>query len=336
MEVVPAAALWILTVLRLPAAFDPDRGSVFRATILAAIACTLYVPAVYYVVDPLLGGHNRVGLVTLLSLLLGFWQFRSAILLAAVSDAKVRRRQLALGQRVTFVVCTAVTAGFLGSRVEETDPNLPLTYGDQPGMAVFLWAGSAFIMWVCLDIARVCRSHVPHMRARAFRSAFTLIAGGCILFALVLVDRLLYGILSEAEDADSPAAVALNTFYWTGETCAVLLVSLGLLLPRLAGSPKQDLFGLRLRMLLMEIRPIWNNVAYGRRELVLQDRRATLFLFFCRHVETQLHRRLVEIRDCEMANPQVREQLSAHDKSVIERGERALEHRKKASQPYRQ
>ncbi len=48
MEVVPAAALWALTVLKLPAAFDPDRGSASRATILAAIACTRYVPGVYY------------------------------------------------------------------------------------------------------------------------------------------------------------------------------------------------------------------------------------------------------------------------------------------------
>lgn len=46
-------------------------------------------------------GHNRVRLVTLLSLFLGFWQFRSAILLAAVLDATVRRRQLALGHQVT-------------------------------------------------------------------------------------------------------------------------------------------------------------------------------------------------------------------------------------------
>src|SRR6478672_5619356 len=98
MEAVPTAALWVLTVLRLPTALDAYRGSVFRATILAAIACTLYVPAVYCTVDPWLGGHNRVGLVTLLSLLLGFWQFRTAILLAAVTDTEVRRRQLALGR----------------------------------------------------------------------------------------------------------------------------------------------------------------------------------------------------------------------------------------------
>ncbi|MDQ0769508.1 hypothetical protein QF031_002257 [Pseudarthrobacter defluvii] len=327
MEAVPAAALWVLTILRLPAALDPERGSVFRATILAAIACTLYVPAVYYWGDPLLGGRNRIGLVTLLSLLLGFWQFRTAMLLAAVPDAGVRRRQLALGRWVTFAACTAVTAGFLGSRVDTTDPNLPLRYGDQPGMAVFLWTGSAFIMWVCLDIAWACRSHIPRMGAKVFRSAFTLIAGGCVLFALVLLDRLLYGIVTGADGADSPTAIALTNLYWIGETFAVLLVSFGLLLPRMAGRLRHGILGLRARVMLVKIGPIWNNVAYGRHELVLQNRRATPMLFFCRHAQTQLHRRLVEIRDCEMANPVVGNRLGALERSIVEAAERELESR---------
>ncbi|WP_437773434.1 hypothetical protein [Arthrobacter sp. KNU40] len=167
---------------------DPHSGSVFRATILAAVACTLYFPAVYYAADPLLGGHNHVGLATLLSLLLGFWQFRTAILLAAVADVGVRRRQLALGRWTAVAACSAATAGFLTNRVDTTDPNLPLSYGDQPGIAVFLWTGSAFIMWIYLDIARVCHNNIPLMQAPAFRSAFTLI----------------------------------TMFYWAGETFAVL------------------------------------------------------------------------------------------------------------------
>lgn len=326
MELVPAAALWVLTLLRLPIALDPDRGSVFRATILAAIACTLYVPAVYFGIDPLLGGHNRVGLATLVTLLLGFWQFRTAILLAAVADMQVRRRQLTLGRWAAFTACAAVTVGFLVSRVDVTDPNLPLTYGDQPGMAVFLWAGSAFIMWVCLDIARVCRSNVPRMRAPSFRSGFTLIAVGCVLFALVLLDRLLYGAVVSAEGSASSTAQALTSLYWIGETCAVLLVSLGLLLPRLAARLKHGTFGIRVRLLLLEIAPIWNRVAAGQHELVLQHRRASRLIFFSRHAETQLHRRLVEIRDCEMASS-ASERLGAHDRSVVERAELALETR---------
>ncbi len=325
MEFIPAATLWVLTVLRLPAALDPHRGSVFRATIFAAVACTLYIPAVYYAVDPLLGGRNRVGLATLLSLLLGFWQFRTAILRAAVSYEKVRRRQLAFGNWAAGVACSAVTAGFITSHAEVTDPNLPLTYGDQPGMAVFLWTGSAFIMWICLAIARVCRHNVPRMHAPSFRSAFILIAVGCILFALVLLDRLLYGAVTKLEPADSTAAAILTILYWVGETFAVLLVSLGLLLPRLAGPVSHGTFGLRARLLLLEIRPIWNRVASGQHELILEKRRASRLIALSRHAETQLHRRLVEIRDCEMASPTAAERLDARDRAVVERAELALE-----------
>ncbi|MFH5877280.1 hypothetical protein [Arthrobacter sp. NA-172] len=325
MEFIPAATLWVLTILRLPAALDPNRGSVFRATILAAIACTLYIPAVYYAVDPLLGGQNRVGLATLLSLLLGFWQFRTAILLAAVSDEEVRHRQLTFGRWAAGIACSAVTAGFLTSRVDRTDPNLPLAYGDQPGMAVFLWTGSAFIMWICLDIARVCHDYVPRMHAPAFRSAFILIAIGCILFALVLLDRILYGAVTKVALADSTAATILTVLYWIGETIAVLLVSLGLLLPRLAGPLSRGRFGLHARLLLVEVGPIWNRVASSQRELILEQRRASRLIALSPHAETQLHRRLVEIRDCEMASPAAARRLNAHDRAVVERAEVALE-----------
>ncbi|AIY02986.1 hypothetical protein ART_3387 [Arthrobacter sp. PAMC 25486] len=48
---------------------------------------------------------------------------------------------------------TCVVAGFFSSHVEVTNQNLPLAYGDQPGMQLFLWIGSAFIIWVCADVA---------------------------------------------------------------------------------------------------------------------------------------------------------------------------------------
>lgn len=327
MEYVPAATLWVLTILRLPAALDPHRGSVFRATILAAIACTLYIPAVYSGVDAMLGGRNRVGLATLVSLLLGFWQFRTAILLAAVGDVEARRRQLAFGRSAVVISCSAVTAGFLASHTPVTDPNLPLSYGDQPGMAVFLWTGSAFIMWICLDIARVGHKYLPSMRGPAFRSAFLLIAIGCILFALVLLDRLLYGFVTKYDGTASPASAVLTLLYWVGETFAVLLVSLGLLLPRLAGHLKHGTFVLRVRLLLLEVRPIWNRITSGQREQILENRRATRLIVLSRHAETQLHRRLVEIRDCEMAAPAAGRRLDAHDRAVVERAELALEKR---------
>ncbi|MDI3243246.1 hypothetical protein QK292_17075 [Arthrobacter sp. AL08] len=325
MEFVPAATLWMLTILRLPAAFDPHRGSVFRATILAAIACTLYIPAVYFAVDPLLGGRNRVGLVTLLSLLLGFWQFRTAILLAAVANVEVRRRQLIFGRSAVGIACVAVATGFLTSRVDTTDPNLPLSYGDQPGMAVFLVIGSGFIIGVCIDIARVCRNNVPNMQTPAFRFAFTLIAAGCLLFTMVLLDRLLYGYVISVDGPESVTAIALTTFYWVGETLAVLLVSAGLLLPRVAVHFKHGAFEIRVRLLLLQIGPVWTRATSGRDQLILEKRQASGLVVLARHPETQLHRRLVEIRDCQMASPKLTMRLSIRDRSVVERAELALE-----------
>ena len=323
MEFVPAATLWVLTLVRLPTAKDARRRCVFLATLLAAGACTLYVPAVYYSVDPFLGGKNRVGLVTLLSLLLGFWQFRSAILLAVLSEDKGRRRQLVWGRLVTFAACAAVAVGFSTSRVDATDQNLPLTYGDQPGMAVFLWTGSAFIIWVCVDIARVCRANVPSMRTRAFRSAFLLIGFGCVMFTLVLVNRLIYGAVVASEGSMGSTATALNVLYGVGETMAVLLVSLGLLLPRLAAQLHHTAFELRVRLLLLKVDPIWKRITEGQLQLVLAKPHPAIALLR-RHPENHLHRRLVEIRDCEMSSPTTAARLNAEDRAVVEKAEHML------------
>ncbi|WP_434619840.1 hypothetical protein [Arthrobacter sp. A5] len=85
----------------------------------------------------------------------------TGILLAVVADERWRRHQLAVGRAAIVLAGVTVVVTFLTSRVDATDRNLPLTYGDQPGMEVFLWAGSAFIIWVCCDIARVCWLNIP-------------------------------------------------------------------------------------------------------------------------------------------------------------------------------
>ncbi|WP_437773433.1 DUF6545 domain-containing protein [Arthrobacter sp. KNU40] len=77
----------------------------------------------------------------------------------------------------------------------------------------------------------------------------------------------------------------------------------------------------------MEVRPIWNRVASSHHELILERRRASWLIVLSRHAETHLHRRLVDIRDCEMASTTADGRLEAHDRSVVERAELALEMR---------
>ena len=86
MDYVPAAMLWLLTIIRIPTVSDKERASVLRATFFAALACTLFIPTVYTAADPLLGGHNRIGLLLVLTIIAGFWQFHTATILAVSTN----------------------------------------------------------------------------------------------------------------------------------------------------------------------------------------------------------------------------------------------------------
>ena len=134
MDYVPAGMLWLLTLIRIPTARDRERASVLRATFFAALACTLFIPAVYNATDPLLGGHNHVGLALIGAIMAGFWQFHTATVLAAVSSQLRRRHHLMRGRLGSAVAGACVVIGFSTSHVEVTNQNLPIAYGNQPGM----------------------------------------------------------------------------------------------------------------------------------------------------------------------------------------------------------
>ncbi|AIX99903.1 hypothetical protein ART_0305 [Arthrobacter sp. PAMC 25486] len=50
------------------------------------------------------------------------------------------------GRLTAAVTGTCVVTGISVSHVEVTNQNLPLVYGDQPGMYLFPWMGTAFII----------------------------------------------------------------------------------------------------------------------------------------------------------------------------------------------
>lgn len=304
MLLVPALTLWAMAIVRLTAVIDPRRAYLFRATVFAAAACTLHVAPVYYAVDPVLGGHNTVGLVLLLFLLTGFWQFRAAILLAAFANNVRRRHRLALGNAAMTVAGIAVTVGFLTSHVDRTDQNLPITYGDQFGMQVFLWTGSLFILWACLDITFVLHRHTASFHAMTFRLGFWLIGLGIAGFCLMLVDRLLSGMVMAAHaDSNSPLSF-LNTLNGVTETSAVVLVGIGVVLPRL-GSPMKHLQrDLQARLLLIEIHSTWRQVTTGTRDIILNPNEISLLDFLAVKPVRRLHRRVIEVRDCEFKRPE--------------------------------
>lgn len=299
MDFVPAAMLWLLTLVRIRTALDRDRAPVLRATFFAALACTLFIPAVYNTADPILGGRNHVGLVLVIAIMVSFWQFHTATMLAAVSGHARRRHHLMRGRLAIAVAGTCVVAGFFGSRVDATNQNLPLAYGNQPGMQLFLWMGSAFIIWVCVDAALSCWRFLPRMRSRTFKSGFGCFAAGCIFMALALGNRLVLGIFESSTTYGSPWIGTLNWSFNIFESLAVILVSIGLMLPRF-----RDSFGLlrrniRSRWLMVLLTPVWRRSSTQRKYL-LRNRWTPLLDPVASQVLGHLQRRVVEVRDSQL------------------------------------
>ncbi|NVN00047.1 hypothetical protein [Arthrobacter sp. SDTb3-6] len=322
MDYVPAAMLWLLTLIRIPTARDRERASVLRATFFAAVACTLFIPAVYIAADPLLGGHNHVGLLLITAILAGFWQFHTATVLAAITNNARRRRHLGRGRLAAAVAGACVIAGFAASRVDATNQNLPLAYGNQPGMQLFLWAGSAFIIWVCADVALTCLKFLPRMRSRTFKSGVGAFAAGCTLMALALGNRLALGLLEESPARNSTVLGGLNWSFTILETLAVLLVSIGLMLPRFRESPGLLRRNLRSRWLMALLTPAWWRSS-TERKYRLRNRWTPILDPVTGQATAHLHRRVIEIRDCQLRGLT----LLPRDRVLISQAEQLLQGR---------
>ena len=299
MDYVPAAMLWLLTIIRIPTILHKERASVLRATFFAAIACTLFIPEVYTNTDPVLGGRNHVGLVLIIAIMAGFWQFHTATVLATFTDEVRRRHHLKRGRLAAIVAGTCVVYGFSVSHVEVTNQNLPLVYGNQPGMQLFLWTGSAFIIWVCADVALNCFRFLPELRGRSFRSGVSCFAAGCLLMSMALGNRLGLGLIEEASSSENPLVVGLNWSFPIFETLAVILVSLGLMIPRYGVSAKLLRRSIRSRWLMVLLTPTWRRSSTERKYL-LRNRWTPLLDPVTGHPVDHLHRRVIEIRDCQL------------------------------------
>ena len=218
------------------------------------------------------------------------------------------------------MACASVVIGFSMSNVEVTNQNLPIAYGNQPGMRLFLWVGSAFIIWVCADVALNCLRFLPKMRGRSFKSGVVCFAAGCILMALALGNRLALGLIEESTARTSPFIGGLNWSFTILESLAVLLVSIGLMLPRFHESTQKLQRSLRSRWLMVLLTPVWRRSSTERKYL-LRNRWTPLLDPIAGHTTAHLHRRVIEIRDCQLRGMM----LLPRDRILVNQAEQLLQ-----------
>lgn len=320
MEYVPAAMLWLLTIVRIPSVLDRERVPVLRAIFLASVALTLFIPAVYNSVDPVFGGHNRVGLLLVLAIMAGSWQFHTAMVLATFTDEVRRRRHLMRGRLAAAVAATCVVTGFSVSHVEITNQYLPLVYANQPGMQIFMWMASAFIIWVCVDVVQNCLRFIPKMHGLSSKSGVACFAIGCIFTTLALGNCLAIGILKGSVSGPSTLTQGLERCFPILVSLAVLVVSLGLMLHRIHEYVLVIRRSIRSRRLMIQLTPIWWRVSLVRKYL-LRNRWTPLFDPIAGKPAAHLHRMVIEIRDSQQRGMQ----LLPRDRVLLNQAEQFLQ-----------
>lgn len=323
MQYIPATILWILALIKLPHARDTLSRHVFWAAIFAALGCTLYAPSIYIAVDTALGGRNAAKLAAMLAVMLGFWQFRSAILVAVSTDTQLLERRLMMGRCAIAITGVSAIVGFALSNPGSTSTNLQLAYSDEPGLKVFLISGSAFLVWAGWDLMLICLNALRHLHSAAFRLGFLLIALGCAASCLAISARVLYGSISRGPKPTTEFTAVLDSAYWTLEALAVLCIGVGLILPSLRRPANAVYRNLQARSLLIQLRPAWQRATAAHHEIVLNHSAFEFFIPARPHAMMLLHRRFIEIRDGEMRSGQTVVVLP-EDSALLDRAESLL------------
>ncbi|MCU1530571.1 MAG: hypothetical protein JWO49_142 [Arthrobacter sp.] len=291
MQLLMAAALYLLALARVPALLKSGRDPVFVAALLTGTAALLTSPAVYPAVDQALGGQNVAKLVQHTAMMIGMWFIRGGILdaVAAVAERSRRRfRTLPL-----YLALALQTAFFLATDAGATTMDFQGTYNKTLPGALFYSMVMIFTGWMCAEIAVVLRRILPEMRG-PFKVGFLLVATGAFLGTLSSAAMVL-DILATAVPA-----LALFSFHQTAlqqvlDLVPTVLVGLGLTIPAVAGQLQRVRTRRWEKKTLLRVTPIRGRaLAHAGTERTLpSDPRTT--------VAEQLHRMIVEIWDAELA-----------------------------------
>lgn len=300
-SILVASCLGLLTLLRIPAIWNPPARPALMASAFATAGFTLYIEPVYAAVDSIMGGRNLAGLILSLCVLAAFSQLHVAVTSAAGasrSTGTYPSRGTLQRHKVAWTVSSLIlVAGFAMSDLPVTSPSLLRTYGTQPGMILFLLAASSFISYTSLSIIRAVVGHLRQMSA-AFRFGFYLVCAGCLGAISLLAARSVLQVV-----ADRSVQETFSSSYGIGQAVSVICVAAGLSTSRLVVIGRVISLDIAARWHLLRLLPLWREATKGMMNLVLDSRKFPVTDFFSRRPHAALQRRITEIRDCRLVHP---------------------------------
>ena len=318
-----ACALWFLAAIRIPTIREGWAKHALYGSAFAAMGFTLYIPDVYVFIDGLLGGDNAVGLVLSEFVIASLWQIYTSLALATadrlteVPDST--RRSLSMSRRWWFTCGGAMLLTFFFWDTPESTRWLISVYGAQGPLLVFQIVGVCFIAGVSLRAVAICWPR-RHEFGGLFRMGFAAVVIGFAGAAALVGFRVLGSFLP----AGSSLKYQVETFYEIGQQIVVLLVAVGLSLPRLTVVAMSITASVRSLVILRKLFPAWSRVV---RQDVLGKagmQRNPLVSNYRWNMLARLQRRVTEIRDAQAVSGTLAGSLSFSEHRLLEQAETLL------------
>lgn len=290
---IPAALLWCLTLVRLPTVRIPEALPAFWGSLLASVAFTLYIPSVYIAVDQALGGGNVVALVLSECVVSALWQIQRSLQVATSCSLSARS---AGAWRHWWAICSlAMLLTFPWWDAPHSTRWVVSVYGAQPALLTFQAFAVAFIMTVSISAIRICWPRLTLMKG-LFRAGFRMVLAGFAL-ALALAGLRLYGNFLQP---GSELKATVEWVYESAQQVIVILVSLGLSLPRLTAVGQKLALSFQAAKKLRAVHPVWWRLASAEMDVVIDSKPYSKTEFLTINSVARLQRRVSEIRDAEV------------------------------------
>ena len=295
MAEVAVAVAWLAVVLRAPGTWrstgSPARRALWLALLSLALGWTLRVPAGYHALDNLTGVANLSQLIGD-GFALGTGCAILAMLIFQTNDREGADRKVVLRVVALILVLVAMAVSFAAARFGEETTEFVTRYRTEPLFFAYSLPYLGLLSYVFFDLTRLCRRYAQLSDRRYLKTGMRLIQAAGALGILYVVLRVGYLVAVQA------GAAGLGVYEPVSKLVVAVLSVLaivGAVLP--AAGPRVEAYRAH-----RELYPLWSelhratpSIALDRPTSSARDRLRLRDLSF------RLHRRVIEIRDGQLA-----------------------------------
>lgn len=300
LKTIPPALVWAAVFWRAPSVRrSPLQRWLWLALLALAVASTLTVTQVYFAIDRAAGVANLAHLLRHGFVIMTSAATREFVeLLTRPADEAARGKRWRLLAAATTLVVVTVT--FVGAPVGEESSALLADYAGNPWVAGYELAYLLYLGYVLAGTTALCMRYSRHARHRASGTSLRLVGSGTAVGLVFVANQ--SAVLVAGITGKGGPVTAETTFSTVLVSVSIVLIVAGCLYPLLAvhlQAPRQALASYRS---LRRLRPLWADLCTVAPEIApghgVSSREAPLTP---RHVGLRLYRRVIEIRDGQLA-----------------------------------